>query len=179
MAKRKTTLLSLLLVAGVFAMVLAYFHLSAVSEAAAIAQANLLNGRQTIREIHDWKASPGRAAAVSADNTELNQRLRQAATAAALADAPGTDTGTVKPIGNTDYSEMAIFLRFEPLTIRELTTFLHALAETDPSLRATQIELSPPEDAASAGAKAPGEERWRADVAVGYLTYTPRRGGGR
>jgi hypothetical protein len=150
-----------------------------MGEASAIAQANLMNGRQTIKEIHDWKASPGRAAAVSADKTELNQRLRQAATAAGLADAPGTDTGTAKPIGNTDYSEMAIFLRFEPLTIRQLTIFLHTLAETDPSLRATQIELSPPEDATAPGAKTAGEERWRADVAVGYLTYTPRRGGGR
>ncbi len=174
MAKRKTTLLSLLLVGGFFAMVVAYFRMRCTSEAAAIAQANLVNGRQTIKEIHDWKASPGRAAAVSADNIELNQRLRQAATAAGLADAPGTDTGTATPIGNTDYSEMAIFLRFEPLTIRQLTTFLHALAETDPSLRATQIELSPPEGAVGVAA---GEELWRADVAVGYLTYTPRAGG--
>lgn len=175
MAKRKTTLLSLLLIGGFFAMVLAYFRMSGTSEAAAIAQANLVNGRQTIKEIHHWKASPGRAAAVSADNTELNQRLRQAATAAGLADAPGTDTGTAKPIDNTDYSEMAIFLRFEPLTIRQLTMFLHALAETDPSLRATQIELSPPEGAVGAA----GEERWRADVAVGYLTYTPHKSGQR
>ena len=173
MAKGKTTLLSLLLIGGLFAMVVAYFHMSSTGEAAAIAQANLVNGRQTIKEIHDWKASPGRAAAVSADKTELNERLRKAATAAGLADAPGTDTGTAKPIGNTDYSEMAIFLRFEPLTIRQLTMFLHVLAETDPSLRATQIELSPPEGADGAAA---GEERWRADVAVGYLTYTPRGG---
>jgi hypothetical protein len=72
---------------------------------------------------------------------------------------------------------MALDLRFEPLTLRQLTTFLHTLAQIDPSSRATQIELSPPEQGAPASGKSAGEELWRADVAVGYLTYTPRKVG--
>lgn len=177
MAKRKTMLLALLVLCGVFAAAATYFRMSELRESAATAQAHLIEGERTIKEIRDWKASPGRAAAVSADTPELTKHLRQAASAAGLADAPGIETDTPKPIGNSDYSEMALDLRFEPLTLRQLTTFLHTLAQIDPNSRATQIELSPPDQVTPAGGKGAGEELWRADVAVGYLTYTPRKAG--
>jgi len=176
MARRKTILLSLLLLAGFLVMIIAAIRMNKFRDDAATAQANLLQGQRTIKEIRQWKASPGRAAAVSADTPELTRRLRQAATAAGLAEPPGIEPESPKPIGNSDYSEMALDLRFEPLTLRQLSTFLHTLAKIDPSSRAKAIELSTPDQPATTLGK-PAEELWRADVAVGYLTYTPRKTG--
>ena len=177
MARRKTILLALLLIVSFLTMAIAYLRMSKFRDDAALAQANLVNGQLTISEIHQWKASPGRASAVTADTPELTRHLRQAATAAGLADTPGTEPEPAKAVGNSDYSEMALDLRFEPLTLRQLTTFLHTLAKIDPNSRAKAIELSAPDSSAPLPGKQPAEELWRADVAVNYLTYTPRNPG--
>jgi hypothetical protein len=74
-------------------------------------------------------------------------------------------------LANTDYTELPVYLRFEPLTLRQLTTFLHTLTRIDPTSRPRSIELSVPEQASGSA----GEERWRADVEVGWLTYSPQK----
>jgi hypothetical protein len=175
MPRRKTILLALLLLASMLAVGLAWLRLSKFREDAATARENLVIGRTLIADIRRWKSSPGRAAPVSADAPELTRHLRAAATAAGLTDVPGTETEAPKRVGNTDYSELTLDLRFEPLTLRQLTTFLHTLAQIDPSSRATAIELRPPDQAGAI--KQSQEELWMADVAVGYLTYTPQKVG--
>src|SRR5712671_5338469 len=110
MAKRRTALLAMLLVAGFLAMTITYFRMSDIRDKAAIAQQNLQSGQRIIKEIRQWKSSPGRAAPVSADKPELDRRLRQAATAAGLSEAPGMEPENPKSIGNSDYSEMALDL---------------------------------------------------------------------
>jgi hypothetical protein len=172
MAQRRTILLVILLGVTCLTAALAYGRLSTLRETAQTGAENQALARRDIEDIRRWRASPGRAAPVLADTPELTRRLREAATAAGLAEPPGSEPDNPKPIADSDYSEMLVFLHFQPLTIRQLTTFLHTLSRIDPSSRAKTIELRPPD--ATAPPAPPGEELWTADVSVGYLTYTPR-----
>jgi hypothetical protein len=173
MAQRRTLLLSLLIVACGLTAAVAGVRLADLRESATTATAGVAEAKRALDDLRRWRTSPGRAAPVLADAPELTRRLREAATVAGLSEPPGSEPDNPKPLADTDYSEMLVYLRFQPLTLRQLTTFLHALARIDPSSRAKTIELRPPD--ASAPAAAPGEELWVADVAVGYLTYTPRK----
>jgi hypothetical protein len=181
MNRRKTLLLSLLLLAAVIATAIAYARMSKYRDDAQTAQANLLAARAAMTDIARWRSSPGRASAVGMETPQLTAKLREAAAAAGLADAPGSEAGAPARVANSDYAEMLVFLSFEPLTMKQLTLFLHTLARIDPSSRAKQIELSPPDQpgvaiAATPAAKAAGgEDKWTVGVAVGYLTYSPQK----
>ena len=180
MARRRTLLWSLLLLTSALVMGLSVLRLGKYREDAAVARRNWVAAQRAMDEIHRWRTSPGRAAAgVNMETPQLTSKLREAATAAGLADAPGSEANAPTRIANSDYNEMLVFLRFEPINLKQLTTFLHALARIDPSSRAKSIELSPPQPSADRPqppARA-GEQLWTADVAVGYLTYSPQKSG--
>ncbi len=107
---------------------------------------------------------------------QLSATLRQAALAAGLPDAPGSEPGSPTRLAGTDYSELPVFLRFEPLTMKQLTAFLVSLSRLDASARATVIELTPPDPSVrGVTSAAPGEEVWSAGVEVDYLTYSPQK----
>jgi hypothetical protein len=169
MARRTSLLLSLLILAAGLAAVAAYLRMDKLRDDAETARANLAAARASMAQIRQWKSSPGRATAATMDASQLSARLRDAATAAGLPDAPGSEPdNNLRRIGDSDYSEMSVYLRFEPLTLKQLTTFLVTLARIDPSSRAKSIELSPPQTGSAA-------DLWTADVTVGYLTYAPRK----
>ena len=175
-AKRRTALLGVLLLAGALAGVLAYGRMERMKEDATAAERDLVAATSSMREIARWRSSPSRAAAPGAmEIPQLNARLRQAATAAGLPDAPGSEPGSPTRLEGGDYSELPVFLRFEPLTLKQLTSFLVALSRIDPSARARAIELSPPEQAGTTADARDGEELWSAGVEVDYLSYTPAR----
>ncbi|HEY7115775.1 MAG TPA: hypothetical protein VH475_04260 [Tepidisphaeraceae bacterium] len=171
-AARRTALLTVLLACVLAWLPLTCARMSRLRDDAATAELNLSEGRLAMSQIRQWRSSPGRAAPVPMQTPQLTQNLRDAATAAGLADAPGSEPGNPSRIANSDFSELPVFLRFEPLTLKQLTTFLHTLAQIDPNSRAKSIELSPPEQADKSD-----HDRWTADVAVGYLTYTPQKRG--
>jgi hypothetical protein len=173
MAQRRTLLLILLLVACGLTAVVAWLRMSDLRASARVATAGVTDAKRDLDDLRHWRTSPGRAAPVLADTPELTRRLREAATVAGLSEPPGSEPDNPKPVADSDYSEMLVYLRFQPLTLRQLTTFLHTLSRIDASSRAKSIELHPPD--ASAPAAPPGEELWVADVSVGYLTYTPRK----
>jgi hypothetical protein len=177
MAKRRTKLLILLLAPAALCALLAFFRKDKLKDDAAAARQNLADARRDIEEIRRWRSSPGRAAPLASMETpRLNARLREAATAAGLTDAPGSEANQPQRLGGTDYSEMTVYLRPEPLTMHQLTTFLVTLARIEPSARVKTIELSAPESqgvTVPAGRGQNGEDVWIADITVAYLTYTP------
>jgi hypothetical protein len=175
MARRRTFLLALLLVSAFLFGGFCHRRMLRLKEEAQIARDNLVSAQAALTEIRHWKASPGRAAAVAMETPQLTATLRQAALAAGIPDAPGSEPGSPARLAGTDYSELPVFLRFEPLTMKQLTAFLVTLARIDPSARATVIELTPPDPAARITAPAAtGEEVWSAGVEVDYLTYSPQ-----
>jgi hypothetical protein len=178
MAKRRTTLLVLLLAPAALCALLAFFRMEKVREDAAVSRQSLADARRDLEEIRRWRSSPGRAAAVSMETPQLNAKLREAATAAGLTDAPGSEANAPQRLGGTDYSETTVYLRPEPLTMRQLTTFLVTLARIEPSARVKTIELSDPQAqgvAVPPGRGQNGEDVWVADLTVAYLTYTPQQ----
>jgi hypothetical protein len=175
MARRRTYLLALLLVTAFLFGGFCHRRMLRLKEEAQIARDNLAGAQAALAEIRRWKASPGRAAAVAMETPQLTATLRQAALAAGLPDAPGSEPGSPARLSGTDYSELPVFLRFEPLTMKQLTAFLVTLARIDPSARATVIELTPPDPSARiTAAAAPGDEVWSAGVEVDYLIYSPQ-----
>jgi hypothetical protein len=176
MPKRRTFLLALLLVTAFLFGGFCHRRMMRLKEEAQTAHDNLASARSALAEIHRWKASPGRAAAVAMETPQLSAKLREAALAAGLGDAPGSEPGSPAQLAGTDYSELPVFLRFEPLTMKQLTSFLVTLSHIDPSARATVIELTPPDPSVSRSIVAPpGEEVWSAGVEVDYLTYSPQK----
>jgi hypothetical protein len=102
------------------------------------------------------------------DPQEVSRRLNTAAAVAGIPDKL-KDVDPKNPpvrLGNTDYSEQPVILRFEGVTLQQLTRYLHELAASDPGSRAKSVELSPPEMPAATGAG----ELWTADVSIAYLT---------
>ncbi|MDB5324242.1 MAG: hypothetical protein JWN40_5873 [Phycisphaerales bacterium] len=176
MARRRTFLLALLVVTAFLFGGFCHLRMLRLKEEAQIARDNLIGAQAALAEIRRWKASPGRAAAVAMEAPQLSATLRQAALAAGLPDAPGSEPGSATRLAGTDYSELPVFLRFEPLTMKQLTSFLVSLSRIDASARATVIELTPPDPTTrGAASAAPGEEVWSAGVEVDYLTYSPQK----
>jgi hypothetical protein len=102
------------------------------------------------------------------DPQEVSRRLNTAAAVAGIPDKL-KDVDPKNPpvrLGNTDYIEQPVILRFEGITLQQLTRYLHELASSDPGSRAKSVELSPPEAPTAAGAG----ELWTADVSIAYLT---------
>jgi hypothetical protein len=175
MAKRTTFLLVLLVVTAFLFGGFCHRRMLRLKEEAQTAHDNLNSARSALTEIRQWKASPGRAAATPMESSQLTATLRRAALAAGLPDAPGSEPGNPTRVAGTDYTELPVFLRFEPLTMKQLTSFLVNLSHIDASVRATVIELTPPDPSArGATSAAPGEEVWSAGVEVDYLTYSPQ-----
>ena len=62
--------------------------------------------------------------------------------------------------------------------MRQLTTFLNQLAQSDPGSRAQMIELRPRDGGAPTSSSnttgAAAEELWHADVTIAYLIRTPK-----
>jgi hypothetical protein len=169
--RRQTTWLTLLLACVAAWVPLTYLRLAKCRDDAEVAARNLGEVKLALTEIQVWRASPGRAAPASMESPQLTQQLRDAAAAAGLPDAPGSEAGDSRRLANSDYTELPVYLRFEPLTLRQLTVFLHTLTQIDPASRSRSIELSAPEAVVGPS----GEERWRADVEVDWLSYSPQK----
>ena len=169
--RRQTLWLGLLLACVAAWVPLTYVRLSKYRDDAEVAARDLAEVKLALLDVHAFRASPGRAAPVLMETAQLTQKLREAAAAAGLPDAPGSEAGDPRRLANSDYTELPVYLRFEPLTLRQLTNFLHSLGRIDPTSRPRSIELAVPEQMSGP----PGEERWRADVEVGWLTYSPQK----
>lgn len=119
----------------------------------------------------------------AATEAALTVRIGQALAAAGVTDQrSGVTPGQPVRIPDTDFADMKVFLRFDAMTLHDLTRFLHHLAAADAGSRAQMIELGPADPTAAAKAAVPAkagegataDERWAADVTVAYLIRAPR-----
>ena len=113
-------------------------------------------------------ASGPRASSAPDSNAQINRHLRNAAAAAGVAERlVSIEPGEPNQVPGTDYQEMLVFLRLEPIPLRQLVTFLHEHAAADAAARTKAIELS---SAQNQGA----EDLWLIDVTLAYTSYAPQ-----
>jgi hypothetical protein len=177
-ASQRTKLLALVALAAAVLAAFAYGWQDNRRVAAEGAQRDLAITAQDLADLARWNAGAGTDATLTADDPELNRRLRTAAVAAGVPDQLSSiDPGQPRQIPQSDYSETLVFLRLNSVTLRQLVTFLHGLSAADSSVRTKSLELAPP--AAGVQPVAGGEtgapdDQWTADVTLAYLTYSPR-----
>jgi hypothetical protein len=177
MIPRRTQLLALIVLLAAGGAAFGWYRMDQQRDAALAAQRDL---QHVLRDLEDisGKAAGGQHVTVGRlDSQELSRRVNTAAVAAGILDKLKDVDRLGEPmrLGNTDYSELTVILRFEGTTLQQLTTFLHQLAATDPGSRAKSVELSVPEvGPVSAAGASPGSELWTADVAIAYLLYAPK-----
>ena len=167
MRNRTTLILILLLVVSAIAAALAFAQLQHNRTVAERQQNDL---RQSLRLLSDLESnrSPARLIANRLDGSEMNRRIRDAATAAGISDhLSGIEPNRPVRVEGSDYNELMVFLRFENVTVRQLSTFMHRLSSVDPACRIKSIELESPPDASDT-------VNWTSDLTLAYLTYSPR-----
>jgi len=167
MTNRVTFILLLLVVASAIAAAIGFAQMQRNRSAAEKQQADL---RQSIRLLSELESnkSPARLIATRLDGSDLNRRIRDAAGAAGISqNLSGIEPNRPVRLADSDYNELMVFLRFENVTVRQLSTFSHRLAAIDPACRIKSIELDSPPDPADT-------THWTADLTLAYLTYSPR-----
>lgn len=172
MTSQKTLILALLTLLTAGGAALSYARMDRAKDDALASERDLNAVR---RDLADIAAAAGNGAATTAsklDTSEADRRVRQAAAVAGLSEklqARLTDTLDPRRLGNSEYSEKPVILRFEGVTLQQVLTFLHTLSTNDPGCRSVGIELSPSEGTTSGTA-----ETWTADLTVAYLLFTPK-----
>ena len=129
-------------------------------------QLKQLSGRQFVGNSNGGGSGAGDTMGVT--DTQTSRHLRDAAAAAGVAEKlVSIEPGEPNQVAGTDYQETLVFLRLEPLPLRQLVTFLHEHAAADAASRTKAIELST--------APTPGvDQLWLADVTLAYVRYAPQ-----
>jgi len=167
MKNRATFILVLILLASLLAAALAFAQMNHHRATAQKQQSDLGESLRLLSDLASNK-SPARLIATRLDGSDLNRRIRDAATAAAISQ----NLSSVEPnrpvrLRDSDYNELMVFLRFENVSVRQLSTFMHRLSTVDPACRIKSIELDSPADPADT-------INWTSDLTLAYLTYSPR-----
>jgi hypothetical protein len=183
MTANRTRLLMLLAIVAAATALTSYLRLSKLRDDALAAREDLIACNGYLAEMGHTTATGGSSGnADEAGNPEINRRIREAATAASVAEPSSIEPSVPRPVPNSDFSEVYVSLRFDSLTMRDLISFLHRLRATDPSSRAKTIELAPPEGTPTGVDREPiaeGGEQWGADVGITYLLRAARDPGRR
>ncbi len=126
--------------------------------------------REVVRllgEIREAGSGAGKVA-VRLDGADLNRRIREAATSAGISERlASVEPNRPARVGESDYNELMVFLRFDGVELKQLGAFMHQLSAIDPSCRIKTIELETPVEGAS-------DQKWTSDITLGYLSYAPR-----
>ena len=147
-------------------------RMSSLRDAAARADDDLTASRRYIKSIAGLQGAVGGRPLAGADGVELNARLRESASAAGVGDRLiGVEPGHANRLRDSDFKEQLVFLRLEPVNLRQLATFLQDLSTRDPNCRTKSIDLSSPQRPAAT--PSPGDQ-WAADVGVAWQVYSPR-----
>ena len=167
MRNRTTVILLLLVIISAIAAALGFAQMQPHRTLAERQQNNL---KQSLRLLSDLESSksPARLIATRLDGSEMNRRIRDAATAANISDhLSGIEPNRPVRLEGSDYNELMVFLRFENVSVRQLATFMNRLGSVDPACRIKSIELDTPADPTDT-------THWTSDLTLAYLTYSPR-----
>lgn len=160
MNDRRTNLLLLVLVLAAVNAAMAWSRLARLRDDALASESDLAQCRAYLAEIAAAGAVSPAARPRTAGATDINRRLREAASAAGAGEKlTSIEPGNAETAGGS--TELSVFLHFEPISLRELVTFLHHLSAGDAGMRAKTLELEAPPGAEAGDA-------WVADVAIGY-----------
>jgi hypothetical protein len=167
MKNRATFILLLLVIASVIAAGVAFAQMQH-NRAAAGKQRDDLHHSLTLLADLKGNQSPARLIATRLDGSDMNRRIRDAATAAGISqNLSGIEPNRPVRVRESDYNELMVFLRFESVSVRQLATFMNRLGAVDPACRIKSIELESPADPADV-------THWTSDLTLAYLTYSPR-----
>ena len=178
MTGHRTTILLLLTVLAAAGMLLAMMRLNTARASALNAEHDEAVVHRGLSEIAKTNAGGPQLAFGQLNTAELQRRLTSAAVdAGAVGHLVDIESGPPARLGNSDFDEMQINLRFDKISLRELATFFDRLAAADPGSRVKSIELASPETllGGTGTTAAPGdaEEKWTAFIGVAYLVHSP------
>ncbi len=164
----RMSLLIALLVVTMATAVIAGLQFQSARQRAETSAAELETCRANLTDIRIAGTSAATSVTTaSADSGGINQLLREAATTAGAGSSlTSIEPGQPARIEGTDYQETPVFLRVDALPMKQLVTFLYEASARDSRARCRSIELSSTTSADS----------WSADVTMGYLSYSPRKG---
>jgi hypothetical protein len=180
MRDQTSNLLLVLLIAAALAAVIGYAHLARKRDEAERASVDLQVVRQDLHDLARAGTTTG-ATGAGAVGAEMTARISAAASSAGVSgQLSGIEPSRPGRVEGSDYNETVVFVHFQPLTLRQVASFLDELAAADPGARPKTIELAPPPQAQddSAAAAGAGGELWSPDVTLSYLTYAPAGGEG-
>src|SRR6266446_1852503 len=167
MRSRTTFILTLLVLSSAVAAAITFAQMQHHRAAAEKQQSDLAQSLSLLSDLESNK-SPARLIATRLDGSDMNRRIREAATAAGISqNLSGIEPNRPVRLAESNYHELMVFLRFENVSIRQLATFMHRLGTIDPACRIKSIELDSPADPADTA-------NWTADLTLAYLTYSPR-----
>ena len=167
MKSRATFILVLLLLASAIAAGISFAQMVHNRAAAQRQQGDLHLSLRLLSDLESNK-SPARLIATRLDGSDMNRRIRDAATTAGISqNLSGIEPNRPVRVRESDYNELMVFVRFENVGIRQLATFMHRLSSVDPACRIKSIELDAPADPADVS-------HWTSDLTLAYLTYSPR-----
>ena len=168
-SSRRTSLLMLLVVISVICCAIASRYMAGKRAAALSLGNDLAVSQQYLADLTALRDSPRRVATAPPNRAELNQKLRSAADSAGAGDKlTSVEPAQPLPVQGSDYAELPVLLRFDPMPLRDLAAFLGDLSLNDPGSRPSSIRLSTP----PAGAPA---NTWAAEITLSYLIYSPRQ----
>jgi len=130
---------------------------------------NLKICREIAPQIESWRQKPFTAQSQAIEQPQLHQQIEKAATAAGFLPGSIDRISPEEPrrFGESAYKEVPVQVPVKGVTLRQLALFLHHLSTTDDSnLTVKSMRLTAPR----------GEEtgdRWRAEITLTYLIYSP------
>jgi hypothetical protein len=184
-ARRNRLLLAVIAAGALLAVLWSYTRLSESRRGAVEAAEDLGACRALAARVEALRGRPAVAEGHGLGRADLHSRI---ASAAAAAEFPDGGLGRIDPeparrVGETPYREEATRVYLHHVTLRQLFTFLHTLADgpheaaaapapsSGSGLRVKGIRLSAPR----------GEEtgdRWQVEATLTYLVYDPRPAAG-
>jgi hypothetical protein len=151
-----------------------YGRLADARDAAAAAADNLATCRDLAGQIESLRRRPSLAGSRELKEEELTSRIDRAAAAAKFDEGSldRIEPGPPRRLGETPYRETPTVVYLRRVTLRQLFTFLHALAGDGAStggLHVRRVDLSAPRDAPDADG-----DRWNVETTLAQLVYAPK-----
>jgi hypothetical protein len=147
-----------------------YGRLADARGAAGAAADNLAACRDLAAQIESLRRRPALAGARELKGEELRNWIQQAASAQFDDGSVGLiEPGSPRRLGDGPYRETPVVVRLKSVTLRQLFTFLHALA-ADPArgVHVRRVDLNAPRENEA-------DDRWNVETTVAQLVYAPRQ----
>ena len=146
MQTHRTKILFLFVLLAAIAAFLSYLQLDKARAGALGGERDLTIVHRNLTDIAQVNVGGPHIAVGELDAAELTRRLTAAAVDAGVLDhLVDKESSAPTRLEKSEYNDLQITLRFDKISMRQLTIFFDRLAATDPGSRVKTVELSPPE----------------------------------